>query len=197
MKPITIASYLKFFLILSLFIASCKSTPPSLATTLSFSLVEQIKLDSKKETIEQILGKPTQILPVASLIGEIAWLYAETKRNLIRATLVFNIKSEKLISKTWEIYDGYLEQNIDALLKKFPNAKFKRQNAKWINPHIAPDEAYYEDHNLGLSIEIRRLRNEARSITWTMPGAPIDKREVVCEKFQKKSGLVSCKNKIN
>ena len=141
------------------------------------------------------MGKPGKTESVRSSSNKVAWVYFDERSAIERATLIIDKKSGQLVAKTWQVEDGDLEQRVDAALKRYPNAHFKRRELKWINPHIAPDEAYYEDQDLGLSIEVRKKRNEVFSITWTLPGTVAfgNKTKADCVKFQKKNGLVSCK----
>jgi hypothetical protein len=159
--------------------------------------IEQLPLGSKKMEVEHALEQPGKVEPVSTGGSKMAWVYFDSESSLERATLVIDNSTDQLVAKTWEVESGDPEQAIDVALKRYPRAHFEKREPKWINPHAAPDEAYYVDSVLGLSIKFRKKRHEVSSITWTMPGTQaFEKREEpACVKGQKRNGLTTCEKK--
>lgn len=177
-------------IIVSTLICSCKSTPTTEATgknQITLSNLEKIPLRSKKEDVEGFFGKPNKVEDDKDFF---AWVYSDTK-GIERATLVFNKSTGQLGAKNWDVEDGDPEQKIEIALKRFPSARFRKREREIVNPHIAPDEYFYEDPSQNLSIEVRFTRNEVSNINWALP----ENREKPkkCIKFQKDNGLITCK----
>lgn len=193
MKP---RAFLYSFLLIVLSATSnCKTLSSSKVDSseaIQLSKLEKIPLNSTQEEVEGILGKPRERVSIADSAEDVGWVYFDDK-NEDRATLVFNKSTRKLGAKTWLVKDGDSERRVEVALKRYPSARFKKREAEWVNPHIAPDEYYYEDPDLNLSIEVRFTRNEVTFISWYLPDyAPKPKK---CVKFQTSNGLISCKPK--
>lgn len=149
--------------------SGCISAPQNGYSThlINLSKIEQLPLGSNTKTIEQILGSPTEMQSINDLKNTTAWVYFDNHK-INRVTLIVDKISGRLLAKTWQIEDGDLERDIQTTLKRYPKANFKLRHAKWIADFL-PDEAYYEDLALGLSIKVRKKRQEVLSISWFLP----------------------------
>lgn len=173
------------------FVLSCSMTskkPYSNSDTqkLTLDLLEKIDLNSTAQRVKGLFGKPSEETIYRK--NWTAWTYKE--KGLGRITLVFENAQGKLVSKTWFIRPGEKEASIENSLNRYPQAKFKKRNAPWINPHYGPDEIYYEDSDLNLSIEVSQRRNEVNSISWRQKNKLPSLRG--CRKVPLENGLVSC-----
>jgi hypothetical protein len=162
---------------------------------LDFQKVQSINLGTTQNVVQDLLGHPSQVLQISSPENEVVWLYQAGKYNATRASFVFNTTSGILLSKTWEVRADDPEQKLERALQHFQDAKFTLREEEWINPHAAPDEIYYENRNVGIVIEVRKLRQEVAAITWLDPKSRSVAKNMQqpCVKFQKAIGLISCK----
>lgn len=162
---------LRYVLLLALWLGimpSCMSAPKQLSNTtvLHLSVVEQISLGSHQSIIEQRFGKPTETKDVFDSKDSMALVYSDDSKT-DRATFIIDKKTGQLLAKAWQVEDGDSEQNVEVALKRYPKANFKKRDSKWI-ADFSPDEAWYEDRKLGITIRVRKKRNEVSSIIWSV-----------------------------
>ena len=139
-----------------------------------------------------MLLRPTQ----SGETHESVWIFND-QHSLQRATLIFDSDSNNLLSKSWTVTDGDDEQTLERLQKRYSSAHFTRRDVEWTNPHIAPDEVYFEDNEQGISIEMSLSKNKVSSISWFDPKVRELAKENTAEKkqpyrvYQKPNGLIS------
>ena len=90
----------------------------------------------------------------------------EVEESLPKTSFSFDAKTDKLLGVNWNVGDGDREQNLDFAKSKFKTAHFFKREAEQICSHFSPDEVYFEDKKLGLSITWRKTRKEVESISW-------------------------------
>jgi len=134
---------------------------------LGINIVEQLRPGtSTKKEIRKLLGTPDEVVDLSQLPnskdkGEL-WEYERT--GYARVSASFDSSSEVLVSITFNVRKEDREQNLRAALARFSGANWKVETTPWINPHAFPDECYFVDAKLGVSVEYRRTRNEVSSI---------------------------------
>lgn len=65
-------------------------------------------------------------------------------------------------------------------MANFPSASWEPETVKWINPHSFPNECYFNDHKIGISIKYNRTRKEVSTVTRYDPS-----RELASEENEK------------
>lgn len=120
-----------------------------------------------KLQITTAIGKPSEVTPLkdiasSKITGE-QWEYLE--KDIPRTSLSFEDKSDILQGWSWSVLEGDAEQNLKVVMSKFPEASWKVETVKWVNPHHLPNECYFKDRKQGLSIEFNRTRKEVTSIS--------------------------------
>lgn len=165
------------------------ATERQLAPTLK--QVESLEIGkTTRDGIKALWGSPYRI--VAKERGLVVWFYLNKDSTAQKASFNFN-EAGILRTKLYLVDDEEPESQVEAVFKHYPNSKFRRYEAEWINPHSAPDEIYYEDEKAGLLIEVHKTRNEVWSISWADPKSrkvaeKTEKQQY--KKFQKENGLI-------
>jgi hypothetical protein len=109
-----------------------------------------------KNALTKQLGKPVAVAADSKQMGE-SWEYDGL-------TVFFEKQADAAHSWTWRVQEGFPEQNLKVAMSRFSGAKWEPETVKWINPHHFPNECFFKDKNLGISIEYNRARKEVFSI---------------------------------
>lgn len=137
---------------------------------------------TNKKQIAKVLGSPKKItnlknFPESKETGEL-WEYIES--GMTRLSISFESSNEILQGWAWSVPEGASEQNLKAALKQFPGASWEVETVKWVNPHHMPNECYFKDKKLGISIQYDKARNEVSYISrWNpsrMPSSDNDEK---------------------
>jgi len=109
-----------------------------------------------KSALTKQLGRPVTVVPDSKQTGE-TWEFDGL-------TVFFEKQAETAHSWTWRVQEGFPEQNLKVAMSRFEGAKWEPETVKWVNPHHFPNECYFKDKKLGISIEYNRARKEVFSI---------------------------------
>jgi len=146
------------------------TTNPASRVLLSIERVEALHPGKdNEESAKQLFGEPDmKVTDPEPGIGDV-WLYFDPGTKATRVSLQFDSKSTILLAAAWFVRGNSPEENLKTVIAKFPNAHFKKREAKQIVPDYIPDEAYLEDRKLGVQIEYYQSNSRVHSITWTAP----------------------------
>jgi hypothetical protein len=118
--------------------------------------------------VRQILGKPKEVTDLSknpnglqTAKGEL-WEYFENGHT--RLAISFPSQAVNMDAWTWYLYKGDSERDAKVAMSLFPDANWKSETAKWVNPHNLPNECYFTDVSKGLSIEYDRTHEIITSI---------------------------------
>ena len=153
---------------IGLFALTCAGSASGFAGTppITLDYIESLKIGSTtKPEIEAKLGKPYW---VSDDKKSLELLFLNPQGTGQRASFSFNEKGI-LETKMLLITDADSEIQPEVAFKRYPHSKFHRHDAEITDPHSLPDEVYYEDLSTGLSIEIRKGRNEVSTLSWADP----------------------------
>jgi hypothetical protein len=140
------------------------STDRENGVALKLSAIKKVKAGkTTKAEIEEWFGKADSIVPAENRKGE---FYHYKERTLERASFYFPSGSNTVDTISWEVFDEDPEQDLRTALQTYPDAKWEVKTVDWVNPHALPDECYFQDKRLGISIEFRRTRKEVTSLWW-------------------------------
>lgn len=82
--------------------SACASTDKVDRKSVSLEEIELVKLGSSADSVQQILGKPTEVLRHDMMPGKVAWIYEETNPPRISTTLYFS-DAGSLLAKIYEL----------------------------------------------------------------------------------------------
>ncbi len=159
---------MKFIILtcVSLLFVSCSSleTQESKGTFALKNILNIIPDKSDEESVLLALGPADVVMPIPNS-DSTAWIFKDKRTGHQRLSLVFN-SEKKVHSVLWLVRQGEPEINIANSKNYFPHATFEEKDAPWENPHAAPNERLYTDHEKGISITVRKSRQEVESISW-------------------------------
>jgi len=76
----------------------------------------------------------------------------------------------KVIGANWNIYEDDPEKKFEVLKSQFRSAHFKRSEEEQLCSHLLPEEVYFDDEKIGLSITWLKTKKKVDSISWSVPG---------------------------
>jgi hypothetical protein len=150
---------------------SANAQQSSSNTSLTIEVIEKIKPGKTKiDEVTKILGKPNKEIPF-NKNGErlVTQIYLEGSPTSTRLSLIYDLETNTVDSFTWFPKENEKENYLKKVLKRYDYAHFKARQAEWINPHASPDEVFFEDVKLGLTITYLKTPNYVESIAWERP----------------------------
>ncbi len=151
------------FCIAALLTSACAFSPSAATPKIEFSDLQQVKpAVTTKTEIERVFGRPSFTTAAQQEEGEL-WYYGG-EGAFFRASFYFPKNTEKVDTVNWQVSDTDPERQLQTALKLYPKAKWQIKTVDWVNPHALPDECYFQDSELGISIEYDRSRKKVASI---------------------------------
>lgn len=83
----------------------------------------------------------------------------------------FNKNTGILEAFHWRVGAGEREQMLENSLARFPEAKWTPELDDWVHAHFFPDDCYFRDHHLGVTVHYQINRKEVSSISRWIPNA--------------------------
>ncbi len=139
---------------------------------LQLETVEKLQLGhTDKDEIKKLFGNPDNIfnLEQFSETNETGEIWEFNENSYPRLSIYFEKESTLTHSITWGVRSGDPEQDLHTAKARYKTANWEARSAPFSNPHKTPDECYYEDRKMGISIEFRKTRKEVSSISWWNP----------------------------
>lgn len=146
----------------------CTTEKTIQGSNLSLKQVEAVKIGSEKSNVISFLGNSYKDSPPLNEKDHEGWLYYNADENhWQRAAILFDSRSQLVISKIFIPLEGESEYSLDFLLqKKFSGLKFEYARLQRCNRDFVPSEAYYINVANGVVIKIQTVRKNVESIVW-------------------------------
>lgn len=163
-------------LLLSQSLLSCSTlTNSSLGKRdLSLEYAKQLKPGTLTHSdIKKKLGNPDKIVPILDpSASKEAWLYLNQEKDSTRISFIFD-QNSNLLSTHWFTDTNEKETVLQFAINQFPQAHFIRTDAPWTTHHYAPNEQFYIDQSLGITIAYLMGNRYVESITFSKPISPL------------------------
>jgi hypothetical protein len=162
-------------LLLSLSLLSCSTLTSSSIEKrdLSLDYTKQLKPGTLTHSdIKAKLGNPDKIVPILDPSApKEAWLYLNQEKDSTRISFIFD-QNLNLLSTHWFTDNNEKETVLQFAINQFPQAHFIRTDAPWTTHHYAPNEQFYIDQSLGITITYLVGNRYVESISFSKPTSP-------------------------